>query len=309
MKAINIGIDTGNRCIKTASHTFIAGLTSYGAVKPALANEVLKYNGNYYAITSQRGTYHLDKTESEDYFVLSLFAIEKELEHRNISLDPECDSIPVILGLGLPPGHISAFKKNFIAYYKRGEVEYEYNDIRRKINIVDVEVFAQGFSAIYGDFAKIKSFRSAIIIDIGGYTTDLIKLSYGKLDPSICSSLDYGMVHLFNRTQVALRQKDPSMVPDEELIDDVLRGQANIGANIKSIIERETAAYVNELVCKLNELHINLNFEKGVFIGGGAMALKQYIEQAQDKIASPYFITDINANAKGYECFLHSTTK
>ena len=188
-------------------------------------------------------------------------------------------------------------------------MEYEYNDIRRKINIVDVEVFAQGFSAIYGDFAKIKSFRSAIIIDIGGYTTDLIKLSYGKLDPSICSSLDYGMVHLFNRTQVALRQKDPSMVPDEELIDDVLRGQANIGANIKSIIERETAAYVNELVCKLNELHINLNFEKGVFIGGGAMALKQYIEQAQDKIASPYFITDINANAKGYECFLHSTTK
>lgn len=43
MKPIIIGVDTGNRCIKTVHNVFVSGINKQKA-KPIQSKEVLKYN-------------------------------------------------------------------------------------------------------------------------------------------------------------------------------------------------------------------------------------------------------------------------
>ena len=44
--------------------------------------DVLKYGGSYYTLSAQRIPYQKDKTTDERFFILSLFAIAEEIEHR-----------------------------------------------------------------------------------------------------------------------------------------------------------------------------------------------------------------------------------
>ena len=73
-----IAIDHGNYAVKTPHFSFISGLTEH-TVKPPMAEEVLEYNGKYWSLTGQRLPYMRDKTRDDRYFILSLFAIAKEL--------------------------------------------------------------------------------------------------------------------------------------------------------------------------------------------------------------------------------------
>ena len=83
MKPIIIGVDTGNRCIKTVHNVFVSGINKQKA-KPIQSKEVLKYNDEYYTLTKKRVNYLQDKTENDEYFALTLFGIAKELKFRGI---------------------------------------------------------------------------------------------------------------------------------------------------------------------------------------------------------------------------------
>ena len=69
MKPIIIGVDTGNRCIKTVHNVFVSGINKQKA-KPIQSKEVLKYNDEYYTLTKKRVNYLQDKTENDEYFAL-----------------------------------------------------------------------------------------------------------------------------------------------------------------------------------------------------------------------------------------------
>ena len=43
---------------------------------------MLQYGGKYYTLVDERIPYRRDKTEDERFFVLTLFAIAKEIEAR-----------------------------------------------------------------------------------------------------------------------------------------------------------------------------------------------------------------------------------
>ncbi len=74
-----IAIDHGNYAIKTPHHSFVSGLSEH-TVKPPMADEILEYDGRYWTTSGKRLSYMRDKTQDDRYFVLTLFAIAKELE-------------------------------------------------------------------------------------------------------------------------------------------------------------------------------------------------------------------------------------
>ena len=55
--------------------------------------------------------------------------------------------------------------------------------------------------------------------------------------------------------------------------------------------------FTQNLDLMLQENKIDLSIENGIFIGGGSKLLKPYF----NNLFEPYFIEDVNANAKGYE--------
>ena len=97
-----ISVDHGNKSIKTPNALFTSGLIVSEGLQ-GFKTDYICWNNKYYTLTEQRIAYLRDKTEDERFYVLTLFAIAKELERRKVpeTLDP----IDITLLVGLPPAH------------------------------------------------------------------------------------------------------------------------------------------------------------------------------------------------------------
>ena len=88
MKTMNntkiIGIDHGYGNMKTANHYFPSGILSFDA-EPLFTGDMLTYNGKYYLIGEGHKEFIAEKVNDEDYYILTLAAIAKELKAENIT--------------------------------------------------------------------------------------------------------------------------------------------------------------------------------------------------------------------------------
>lgn len=292
---IIVGVDTGNRCMKTKNFNFVSGLKKESS-KPLLDMEFIKYKGDYYTLTNGRIPYMEDKTETESYFVLTLFAIAKELVHRNI----DCSAaITIDLAVGLPPAHIGRLKSSFTQYFKRDFIRFEYKNRMIVVKIENVLLFPQGYAAILPYFQEVSKAPKAYIVDIGGYTTDVILLRNGEIDMSFCESFELGVIEFFNELNMKLK-RDFGRTPDEKQIEAAITQKQKLFRNMTERINEEAEIYTKNLLRKLNELGIDLIMSKGFFIGGGSLLFHDYIESS-DYVFEPYFIKNVSANAEGYE--------
>ena len=109
-----IAIDHGNYAIKTPKNSFISGLSEH-TVKPPMCYEILEYAGSYWTLSGKRLSYMSDKTQDDRYFILSLFAIARELEANGRHSHIE----HIELAVGLPPEHYGILRDSFAKYFKR----------------------------------------------------------------------------------------------------------------------------------------------------------------------------------------------
>ena len=77
--SIIIGIDHGYYAIKTAHCSFPAGLTSYGEHEPYTRQGLLEFGGCFFVCGSGRQPIQRDKTVNDNYYLLTLAAIAKEI--------------------------------------------------------------------------------------------------------------------------------------------------------------------------------------------------------------------------------------
>lgn len=114
-------IDHGNSAVKTPNFTFTSGLADY-PVRPPVETDVLEYAGKFWTLSGQRISYMRDKTQNDRYFILTLFAIAKELQRMG--------TLPTVveaeLAVGLPPEHY-ALRRKFASYFQRGSVQFTFN--------------------------------------------------------------------------------------------------------------------------------------------------------------------------------------
>ena len=89
MKTMNntkiIGIDHGYGNMKTANHYFPSGILSFDA-EPLFTGDMLTYNGKYYLIGEGHKEFITEKVNDEDYYILTLAAIAKELKAERVTL-------------------------------------------------------------------------------------------------------------------------------------------------------------------------------------------------------------------------------
>ena len=108
--SIIIGIDHGYAAMKTVHFSFPTGLVEYEH-EPYTQKDVLEYGGRYYVVGSGRQPLQRDKTQTEDYYLLTLAAIAKELEHRGAE-----HTASIHLAAGLPLTSFGRDKKSFRSY-------------------------------------------------------------------------------------------------------------------------------------------------------------------------------------------------
>lgn len=298
LQTTTIGVDTGNSSTKTHNFIFPSGLAC--SIEPFPMSDNLFYNGKYYTHIAERTTYKKDKSEDDTYYILTLIAIAKELQER---YPTNATDFFIDLAIGIPPQHYRSkgLKEKFASYFKQNEdINFEWNKREFCVLFNSVGVYPQAYSAIVSSIEDVASCSEAYLLDMGGFTFDVLRLSNGVPDMSVCESFDFGTIPFYSSVRANIDNEFNYTLSDIE-IDSVLKGENDLlPCDIKNSIEEQSKSYMKKFFQLLSEKKISLQYKKTVLIGGGNLLFKKQI--VAGKFLVHYtFIEDVKANAVGYE--------
>ncbi len=292
---IVIGIDHGYAAMKTAHCTFHSGLTAYDH-EPYTQQNVLEMDGKYYVVGSSRGGLQKDKTATQDYYLLTLTAIAKELQFRGLD-----STATVHIAAGLPLTSFGRDKVSFKQYLLRDEkpVFYRYEGVDYAITICAVSLFPQGYSAILTQSGLLDE-PSVIVADIGGWTVDLMRLDNRIPNATTCRSLELGMISCLDEIAEQVRRNLGLSLTSAQM-EYALRGEhGSLDQKTVVQIEQQANQYIQKLLSAIAESGLDVKAMPIVFLGGGANLLKRHLPHLSG-LCRPIILDDMTLNAKGYE--------
>ena len=287
---ILLGIDHGYGNMKTRHRVFKSGVKCYTS-EPTIASNVLEYNEKYYVIGESHKVFIANKNEDEDYYILTLAAIAKELAVRGLT------KADVLLAVGLPLNWLAKQKQDFVNYLMRStEVEYKFCNVKYNIKICDVRVYPQGYAGVVASLPNYKGVH--MLADIGNGTMNTLVITNGRPLSDKMYTDKLGVHQCVKRIYNAV-QAECGKLPDESLIEDFLKnGTAETSKRILSVMQIEAERYTTEIFEKLSEYEYDTEMVKLHIIGGGGCLIRNFGTYDPSSVE---IITDICATAKGYE--------
>lgn len=287
---IIIGIDHGYGNIKTANHCFKTGITAHEN-EPLFTKDMLTYNGKYYLIGEGHKEFLPEKQNDEDYYILTLVAIARELNRERIT------DTKVYIAAGLPLTWVTRQKEKFKKYLlQHRTVDFKFRRTEYHIEIIGAYVFPQGFAAIAERLGEFKG--TTMLCDIGNGTMNLLKISDRKPDMLNMFTEKYGVYQCTLAVREAMMREHHTNL-DESIITKVLKkGTADIDGEYLNTIITSAKAYTAEIFRKLREHDYNPKLMKLYVVGGGGCLIRHFGEYDKDRV---FINSDICATAKGYE--------
>ena len=161
-------------------------------------------------------------------------------------------------------------------------------------------MYPQAYAAIAPQKSQMNHHLRVFLVDIGGYTTDVLLLRNGKPDMQFCRSLEMGVITMNNDIIRRVGALHDMRIEDEH-ISAVLSGKETIlPEDVKKTIRESAGHHAKDILDKLRELQVDLRSNPAVFIGGGSVLYRDYLEKSS-MVASATFVDDPNANALGYQ--------
>ena len=288
-------IDKGNFAIKTPNFIFPSGLMELPGKETITKIDIIEFGNSIFALSSERLPYMRDKTTTDSFFVLSLFAIAKEMEY--LGIDSPIEEID--LAVGLPPEHYTQQKQSMTEYYSRGKVNFVYNDRPISLIIRNIYVYPQAYAAVAAQTQQIMEIPRVFVVDIGGYTTDVLLMEDGKPILNFVHSIEYGTIHMYNLIQTQINAKYNLRIDDSHIRALLNSKRTVLSDEVKSFVLKTVEQYASTILYKLRELHIDLRANPSIFIGGGSVLYKPYLEKSS-LVVQPKFELNPHANAIGY---------
>lgn len=294
MNRLKIRIDNGNYNTKSSERMLYASGFTRSDREFITEDMQLFYDGAYYTVGGKRMSFQQDKTKEDDTFILSLPAIADAMKRAGAL------SAEVLLGVGLPVDIYGMQKEAFRKYFLRGNISFGFEGATYRCCIVDSKVFAQGHAALCKYYSQLKGCNNLTLVDIGGYTVDILTFHDFKADRGSCASLRMGTITLFNAIRAELQQEN--IILSDMHITDAMQGslQHSDLERIRFIHERRIQLYLRELLNSLRERGLDLKLPV-VFSGGGAELFGKWLYSAEVNTVA---ILDRFANAEGYRLLL-----
>ena len=291
MASFILGVDVGYGNTKTAHNCFSSVVKKLPG-KPPINTRVIETPEGFYAIGNGKMSIQKTKTEDENMRVLTMAGIAEELKKVDTTV------ADVYLGVGVPLTRMGAEKQSFLDYYnKNRRLIFKYEDVQYSVTLLSVDVFPQGYAGVVSfmrDFHK-----SALVIDIGSWTVDILPLTEFIPDQTRCKSLPLGTITCMNDINEALRQNLGQDADETTIKEVMIYGTSDIPEDYLSIIKNGLRAYASNLMDQIRALNFNSDLTQFIFIGGGATIMKHFLSEEDRKNA--LFFDDVHINAKGYE--------
>jgi plasmid segregation protein ParM len=285
-----IGVDHGYGNLKTANTVTPTGIIAYDS-KPTFEGNILIYNGTFYRIGEGHKSFMPDKTADNDYYVMTLAAIARELNHHGMT------STDVHIAAGVPLMWVRTQRDSFREYLLQNEsAGFIFKDKTYKIRIVGCSIFPQCYPAILGNLGNMNGVN--MLADIGNGTMNIMYIHNKKPVESKCYTEKFGV----NQCVIAAKNSvmDNFGVKIEDMIiENVIRhGTADIGEKYLNCIIGSAKSYARDLFTALQKYEYNPELMRLYVVGGGGCIIKNFGEYVPDRVT---IITDICATAKGYE--------
>ena len=298
-------IDTGNKAIKTEHFEFHSGISVLEDV-PGEGEEAVKYQGRYYRLSPERNVYLPDKSVDERYYILTLFAIAKELrELKPPRLFLPGEVLKIDLVVGLPPLYYRGQYKKFREYFYRGgeAVEFEYMGMSYRISFSGVYVHMQTYAAYLYVARDLNLFKKKVLLlDIGGFTLDYMLLEKGMISWDYTDSTDRGVISMYQRINKGIREKYDLDLKENDM-DAIILGEASMyDQGIEDRVTELAESHVADALGMLRECGIDLRLSVTVFVGGGSILLSRIIDKVWGRYRGEYYvINDSKVNVLGYK--------
>ena len=296
MTPLIIGIDHGYASIKTANFVFPSGVTAFDA-PPPITQGLLEYEGRFYICGSGRQPLLRDKTVNESYYLLTLAALAKEVKFRTGGGKAE-----VIIAAGLP---LTGFGKDKTAFRRylisnTQPVKYRFEGKEYEINILDAIIQPQGYCAIAINRAILRDEPSIVVVDVGGWTVDVMRIDRGNVDTATCRSLELGVIRCMDEVKEQVRRSLGLSITDAQAEAVLADMPCTISEQAKAIITRHGRLYVERLLSEITECGFDLKAVPAVFMGGGASLVKPRVTP-RDGLCRVIYLDDVCVNAKAFE--------
>ena len=285
-----IGVDAGYGNIKTANTVTPTGITVYDN-PPIFSGSILEYEGKYYRIGEGHKEFIPDKVEDDDFYLLTLMAIAKEL---NICGIRQAD---VYLAAGLPMSWIRSQRDAFRNYLLRNEqVAFRFNGKDYMVRFVGCSVYPQGYPAIINQLGAFTGIN--LLADIGNGTMNILYINDRKPMENRCWTEKLGVNQCMIAAKNAIMDSFGVKI-DDLIVEQVLRyGTADISKPYLDCIITVARRYVAEIFAALRKYEYNPNLMRLYIVGGGGCLVRHFGDYAEDRVT---ILNDICATAKGYE--------
>ena len=285
-----IGIDHGYGNMKTANCRFPTGVMK-SDTEPTFVSDLLVWNGKYYSIGVGHKEFTADKFTDEDYYVLTLAAIARELRRERIT------DAAVFIAAGLPLTWVSEQKAEFKKYLlQHSEVSITFRNTEYRIKIVGAEIYPQGFAAVAERLGEFKG--ANMLCDIGNGTMNLLRIVNKKPDAQRMFTEKYGthQCALLIREQM---MKHHHTTLDDAIITEILKkGTADIDGQYLYTVVKTAKGYTAGIFRRLREHEYDSKLMKLYVVGGGGCLIRNFVEYDASRVI---INEDICATAKGYE--------
>lgn len=286
-----IGVDHGWSGMKTVSQVFTSGVKEI-TTEPAFFNNIVEFRGSYYRVGGKRLEVRDLKIENNNFYILTLAAIAKELSRRGMR------NATILLSVGLPLTRFGAEKQDFIEYLSKDkDVVFRYDNEQYHIRIARVSVFPQCYAAVAD---KMKSLpRRVVIVDIGSWTIDIMPIENSAPNEAECITIREGLIKCMRTINDECMRQYGIELSEEDIQEIMICGKnERLPVKYIEIVKECLSEYVEKVYNILLEHGYNLEVTECVFVGGGAGVVKRY---GKHKGMNVQYIDDVKANAKGYE--------
>lgn len=276
-----LGVDLGNWNVKTSEGDIFP--SRYTVIENILGatGDVLEYEGIKYYIKEGKLENNYDKANKETNIILFLYslAIQRDMYFKVV--------------VGLP---VLAYKNNKDTFrdklLENKIYKLNLNGKEKTIVIEAVIIFPEGAGAYFNIKNRAKN---AVIIDIGGGTTNIVSFKNGKLDR--CTTIAKGMIDLYNRIRDYINSKYTLKLELEDIENILKEGLKVDGEDVNwNFIKPITNNFTNDLMNELRNFAIRTSV---VYLtGGGSKLLKAPL---RNKISGLVLVEDyLFANARGF---------
>ena len=263
-----IAVDHGYGNMKTANTVTPTGITAY-ETEPIFTGNILQYNGTYYRIGEGHKEFIPDKAMDEDYYLLTLMAVAREL---NVFSIHEAD---VHLAAGLPLTWIRNQREAFRSYLLQNpEVRFSFNSKDYRIRFVGCSLYPQGYPAVVNHLGDFKG--THLLPDIGNGTMNILYINNKKAQESRCWTEKFGV------------------------------NQCMIAAPYLDCITAVARQYVADIFVTLRKYEYNPDLMRLYVVGGGGCLIQNFGTYDKARVT---ILDDICATAKGYEYLAQTTLK